>query len=77
MAGAASLCSVQSEEAICLVLTEGTIQLPLASVGIDLNPVPDFSMQMRILNMHRALNQAVGRCIRHRGNYGAILLLDS
>ncbi|XP_024528457.1 Fanconi anemia group J protein isoform X2 [Selaginella moellendorffii] len=24
----------------------------------------------------RALNQAVGRCIRHRGDYGAIVLLD-
>lgn len=24
----------------------------------------------------RALNQAVGRCIRHKGDYGAILLLD-
>lgn len=24
----------------------------------------------------RALNQAVGRCIRHKGDFGAILLLD-
>lgn len=24
----------------------------------------------------RALNQAVGRCLRHRGDYGAILLID-
>ena len=24
----------------------------------------------------RALNQAVGRCIRHRGDFGAIVLLD-
>lgn len=25
----------------------------------------------------RALNQAVGRCIRHKGDYGAIMLLDA
>ena len=24
----------------------------------------------------RALNQALGRCIRHRGDYGAIMLVD-
>ena len=24
----------------------------------------------------RALNQAIGRCIRHRGDFGAIVLLD-
>lgn len=28
------------------------------------------------LQAFRALNQAVGRCIRHQGDYGAILLLD-
>ncbi|TYZ61577.1 hypothetical protein PybrP1_000774 [[Pythium] brassicae (nom. inval.)] len=29
------------------------------------------------LQAFRALNQALGRCIRHRADYGAILLLDS
>lgn len=28
------------------------------------------------LRLRRALNQAIGRCIRHRGDFGAIVLLD-
>ncbi|GMF19040.1 unnamed protein product [Phytophthora lilii] len=42
-------------------------------------------MNMKLVNGHvwyqlqafRALNQALGRCIRHRQDYGAIMLLDS
>ncbi len=29
------------------------------------------------LQAYRALNQAIGRCIRHRGDYGAVILVDS
>ena len=28
------------------------------------------------MQAYRALNQAVGRCIRHRDDWGAILLID-
>ena len=28
------------------------------------------------VRLRRALNQAIGRCIRHRGDFGAIVLLD-
>lgn len=29
------------------------------------------------IQAYRALNQALGRCIRHRNDWGAILLVDS
>lgn len=29
------------------------------------------------IQAYRALNQALGRCIRHRNDWGAILLIDS
>ena len=29
-----------------------------------------------LLLLCRALNQAIGRCIRHRADYGAIMLFD-
>ena len=32
--------------------------------------------QALIRELRRALNQAIGRCIRHRGDFGAIMLLD-
>ncbi|KAM3963911.1 Fanconi anemia group J protein homolog isoform 2-T2 [Aphomia sociella] len=30
-----------------------------------------------LVQAYRALNQAVGRCVRHRGDWGAVLLLDA
>ena len=29
-----------------------------------------------LMHACRALNQAIGRCIRHKADYGAIILLD-
>lgn len=33
-------------------------------------------MCVRVCVCVRAVNQAIGRCIRHRGDYGAIMLFD-
>ena len=35
-----------------------------------------FATSTDIVNQRRALNQAIGRCLRHRHDYGAILLVD-
>lgn len=28
------------------------------------------------INAFRAVNQAIGRCVRHKGDWGAVLLID-
>ena len=38
--------------------------------------IPSVTEPRAICRACRALNQAVGRCLRHRGDYGAILLID-
>lgn len=33
--------------------------------------------QWYVLQAFRALNQSLGRCLRHKNDYGAVILLDS
>ncbi|CAG5047696.1 unnamed protein product [Parnassius apollo] len=35
------------------------------------------SSEWLLVQAYRALNQAVGRCVRHRGDWGAVLLVDA
>lgn len=40
------------------------------------NLMPGSRIMHRVVASCRALNQAIGRCIRHKNDYGAIVLLD-
>jgi Fanconi anemia group J protein len=44
---------------------------------VKVNPQGLTGQQWYVLQAFRALNQSLGRCLRHKDDYGAVLLLDS
>ena len=49
--------------------------LPLASIA-NFSSQPYSGSEWYRINAHRAVNQSIGRAIRHRKDFGAILLMD-
>ena len=89
-AGAILFCVFRGRFSVCIIFSDGlcravvVIGVPYPNMrDVKLNLIKNSITDVRARSKwyaamaFQAVNQAIGRCIRHKNDYGAVLLLDS